>query len=104
MRRGRLAHAYLFAGPAGVGKHLFAQELARALLCENPPGERLEACDCCAACAQVGAGSHPDLFRVGRPEDSQDLPIEAMRELTRNLSLKPARGRGKRLQRVDRER
>src|SRR5256885_886902 len=35
--RGRLAHAYLFVGPPGVGKNLFAQELAKAILCEAPP-------------------------------------------------------------------
>jgi len=35
VKRGRLAHAYLFAGPAGIGKKLFAFELAKTLLCEN---------------------------------------------------------------------
>jgi DNA polymerase-3 subunit delta' len=94
-QRGRLAHAYLFAGPPGVGKRLFAQELAKTLLCENSDEGRQEACDRCAACALVEAGSHPDLFQVARPEDSLELPIDLMRELSRNLSLKPARGRGK---------
>jgi DNA polymerase-3 subunit delta' len=94
-RRGRLAHAYLFTGPPGVGKRLFAGELARALLCENPPGPRLEACDRCPGCLQVEAGTHPDLFTVERPEESLSLPIEALRELSRNLALKAARGRGK---------
>ena len=37
VRRGRLAHAYLFVGPPGVGKRLFAVELAKALLCEARP-------------------------------------------------------------------
>jgi DNA polymerase-3 subunit delta' len=54
-----------------------------------------EACDRCSACALVEAGTHPDLFQVGRPAESLELPIELMRELARNLSLKPARGRGK---------
>jgi DNA polymerase-3 subunit delta' len=94
-RRGRLAHAYLFTGPPGVGKRLFANELARALLCENPPAELLEACDRCPSCAQVKAGTHPDLFVVTQPEDKQVIPIEVMRELSRSLSLKSARGRGK---------
>jgi DNA polymerase-3 subunit delta' len=43
----------------------------------------------------VEAGTHPDLFVVHRPEDKQDLPIEIVRELCANLSLKPARGRRK---------
>jgi DNA polymerase-3 subunit delta' len=94
-RRGRLAHAYLFTGPPGVGKRLFANELAKALLCENPPGERLEACDQCPGCVQVEAGTHPDLFVIARPEESTGIPVEVMRELSRGLSLKAARGHGK---------
>ena len=95
VRRGRLAHAYLFAGPPGVGKRLFALELAKAILCENPPEGMLEACDRCAACVQVEAGTHPDFFATGRPEEKLEFPIEVMRELCRNFSLKSARGRGK---------
>jgi DNA polymerase-3 subunit delta' len=95
VRRGRLAHAYLFTGPAGVGKRMFAEELAKALLCENAAGARLEACDQCPACALVEAGTHPDLFRAGRPEEKHELPIDVMRELCANFGLKSARGRGK---------
>jgi DNA polymerase-3 subunit delta' len=94
-RRGRLAHAYLFVGPAGVGKRLFAGELAKALLCENPPPDRLEACDRCAACIQVSAGTHPDFFAVGRPEEAPAMPINVIRELCAQLALKPVRGHGK---------
>jgi DNA polymerase III subunit delta' len=90
-RKGRLGHAYLFVGPAGVGKHTLAGELARALLCETP-SEALQACGRCAACALVDAGTHPDLSVTIRPEDKVDLPIELIRELIEHLSLKPARG------------
>jgi DNA polymerase-3 subunit delta' len=95
VRRGRLAHAYLFTGPSGIGKRRFAGELARALLCEAPPAAGLEACGVCDACRQVAVGSHPDFFTVGRPEEAAELPVALMRELCRNLSLKPARGRYK---------
>jgi DNA polymerase-3 subunit delta' len=95
LERGRLGQAYLFTGPAGVGKRLFAGELAKALLCETNPPEKLEACDRCAACIQVTAGTHPDLFAVGRPEEVLELPIEVVRELCRGFALKSARGRGK---------
>ena len=95
VRRGRLGHAYLFAGPPGVGKRLFAEELARALLCESPARTRLEACDLCPACRQVAAGTHPDLFIAGKPEESLELPIDVMRDLCRSFSLKSARDRGK---------
>jgi DNA polymerase-3 subunit delta' len=95
VRRGRLAHAYLFAGPPGVGKRLFADELAKALLCEGQTGPRLEACDHCSACAQVKAGTHPDFFVAVRPEETLDLPIEVVRTLCQSFALKSARGRGK---------
>jgi DNA polymerase-3 subunit delta' len=95
VRRGRLGHAYLFAGPGGIGKRLFAEELARALLCESPVRTRLEACDLCPACRQVAAGTHPDLFIAGKPEESLELPIDVMRDLCRSFSLKSARDRGK---------
>jgi DNA polymerase-3 subunit delta' len=94
-KRGRLAHAYLFCGPPGVGKRLFANELAKALLCENPPGPQLEACDRCSACHQVEAGTHPDFFATGRPEEVLEFPIDLVRELCHHFSLKAARGHGK---------
>jgi DNA polymerase-3 subunit delta' len=99
VRRGRLAHAYLFTGPAGVGKRLFAVELAKALLCESAPSDPanspLDACDRCPACIQVEAETHPDFFRAVRPEDKLEFPIDLMRELCQAFSLKSARGRGK---------
>jgi len=66
-KNGRLGHAYLFVGPKGVGKHTFARELAKALLCETKT-EKLEACELCDSCKLVAAGTHPDLFTVARPE------------------------------------
>jgi DNA polymerase-3 subunit delta' len=93
--RGRLAHAYLFVGPAGVGKRLFAGELAKAILCEASQRSRLEACEQCAACKLVDAGTHPDLQIAGRPPDKSEVPIEVVRGLARSLDLKPARRRGR---------
>jgi DNA polymerase III subunit delta' len=90
-RKGRLGHAYLYVGPAGVGKHTFARELARALLCETP-SKRLQACGECSGCGLVDAGTHPDLVLAERPEDKVDLPIELIRDVIEHLSLKPARG------------
>jgi DNA polymerase-3 subunit delta' len=95
VQRGRLAHAYLFTGPSGIGKRLFAEELAKALLCEAKAPGRLEACDHCASCVQIAAGTHPDFFTAGRPEENLELPIAVMREFCQQFALKPARGRGK---------
>jgi DNA polymerase-3 subunit delta' len=96
VQRGRLAHAYLFIGPTGVGKRLFAVELAKALLCENPPTDgHFEACDHCPACIQVEAGTHPDFLVAAMPAEKHEFPIELMREVCNQFLLKSARGRGK---------
>jgi DNA polymerase III subunit delta' len=95
IQRGRLAHAYLFTGAASVGKRLFAGELAKALLCENAAEGILQACDCCPACVQVEANTHPDFFTAARPIEALEFPIDLMRELCQSFALKSARGRGK---------
>lgn len=95
VRRGRLAHAYLFTGPAGVGKRLFAVELAKALLCEKATEGSLQACDSCPSCVQVEAGTHPDFFTAVRPPEALEFPIDLMRQLCHSFALKSARGRGK---------
>src|SRR6185312_12280329 len=89
--RGRFGQAYLLLGPAGVGKRIFALELAKALLCEKSPGP-LAACGACPACAQVEAGTHPDLFRVRTPKDKHELPIDEIRAFSSQMAMKPTRG------------
>ncbi|HMP03644.1 MAG TPA: DNA polymerase III subunit delta' [Gemmatales bacterium] len=91
-QQGKLAHAYAFLGPSGVGKRRFAFELAKALCCEQPPNGDLEACDRCPACLQVEAGMHPDVSNFRLPEDKQEFPIALIQELIQALALKPARG------------
>jgi DNA polymerase III subunit delta' len=98
---GRLASTYLFAGPEGIGKYLTARHIARCLLCENSPRQKLVSCGSCSACQQVDAFSHPDLLEVRRPADKNLIPIELligrlemrMREgLCHDLSMRPYRG------------
>ena len=89
--RGRLAHAYLFVGPDGIGKRLFAEEFAKALLCERPSSS-LVACDRCPSCQQISAGSHPDITHAAKPEDKLELPIDVVRTFCMQLGLKPSRG------------
>jgi hypothetical protein len=57
-----LAHGYLFAGPAGVGKKTFALRLAQSLLCLTPKEGLLGYCGTCSGCTRVAAGVHPDLY------------------------------------------
>jgi len=89
--RGRFGQAYLFVGPEGIGKRLFARELAKAMLCEKPPAP-LTACNHCSACAQVEAGTHPDLFRVHTPSGKHELPIDEIRAFCAQMAMKPSRG------------
>ncbi|HET6718973.1 MAG TPA: DNA polymerase III subunit delta' [Rhodocyclaceae bacterium] len=64
--RARMAHAVLFAGPAGNFKADFAHAVAASLLCETPQTSG-RACAHCLACNWFGQGNHPD-FRWLRPE------------------------------------
>src|SRR5262245_5894502 len=73
---GRLAHAYAFVGPSGIGKRSFALEVAACLLCKNRTDAQLEACGECASCQQVAVGTHPDLFAVGLLKGKRELLLE----------------------------
>src|SRR3982751_5503178 len=57
LRQRRVPGALLFAGDSGLGKKLFALELARALNCREPLGE--EACGVCASCSRIGRFNYP---------------------------------------------
>jgi DNA polymerase-3 subunit delta' len=75
---GRVAQAYLFAGPGGVGKSLAAQALAQAALCCEAPGR---GCGQCTHCTRIAQGTHPDV-RVFAPRDEghRNLQVETLRE------------------------
>ena len=89
LARDRLAHAYLFIGPVGVGKRKTALALAQTILC----AEKLqEACGTCATCISVRAGTHPDLLVLAPESGRQSLVIDQVRELQRLLALKPTLG------------
>ncbi|MHC4877705.1 MAG: DNA polymerase III subunit delta' [Planctomycetota bacterium] len=99
--RGRLAHAYLFAGPAGVGKSRFARIFAQCLFCERHTDEELLTCGECSGCKQMQAASHPDFFFVGCPEGKGEIPVAVFygsgdkrgkEGLIHDLSLRPMAG------------
>lgn len=62
----RLPHAILFHGAQGIGKTVFAQNFAQALLCEQPDGTG-HACGNCTSCIWFSQSNHPD-YRCVRPE------------------------------------
>jgi DNA polymerase III subunit delta' len=109
LARGRLASSFLFAGPAGVGKRTFALKLAQAMLCTTRPEETLDPCGTCPSCAQIAAGTHPDLDVVAKPDDKSFIPVELLigdrehrrREgLCHNIATKPALG-GRKIALID---
>lgn len=80
----RLAHAYLFYGPSGVGKKLTACQFIRALYCISTSPD---ACGACAACRKITDGNHPDVIRVSAEETS--IKIDQVRAVQHRLSYKP---------------
>jgi DNA polymerase-3 subunit delta' len=86
----RLGHAPLICGPVGLGKTALADWLARRVLCHDPDGR--DPCGRCVACRMIAAGSHPDYFRVGIPEDKREIPVDSVRELAERLQLTPSVG------------
>lgn len=86
----RLAHAYLFAGPSGVGKYLAARQFAKALYCMSPSlaidGTR-DACDDCVVCHKIETENHPDVVEL--VSDGSAIRIEQIRTIQHRLSYKP---------------
>jgi len=78
----RLAHAYLFAGPEGVGKRLTALALVRVLFCTE-----LRGCGECPPCRKVDHHNHPDLHIL--EPDGTSIKIEQVRKIQRDLNLRP---------------
>lgn len=83
--RQRIAHAYLFEGPDGIGKKMMARAFARVLFCQNGTG-----CGECPACLKVDNHNHPDMHLL--EADGAALKIAQIRSLQQELSLRPLEG------------
>jgi DNA polymerase III subunit delta' len=69
---GKVAHAYLFYGPDGVGKELLAVTFAKALNCTDAGREP---CDQCASCRKISSGNHPDVRLVASEQGLIDREV-----------------------------
>lgn len=84
----RLPHALLLHGPAGLGKRAFAWRLVQSLLCRTPR-QGAQACDTCASCLRLQAGTHPDLLAVNPLEDGTAITVEQIRAVRDFVALTP---------------
>jgi DNA polymerase-3 subunit delta' len=95
LARERVSHAYLFIGPAGVGKRTAALLLAQAVNCAARP-TTLAPCGACESCLRIAAGTHPDVHEiVPQSKGGQNISVEQMRDTRRDASLRPTMGRRK---------
>jgi DNA polymerase-3 subunit gamma/tau len=86
----RIAHAYLFTGPRGVGKTSMARIIAKAVNCVDGPKE--EPCGVCENCISIDNGSFVDVIEI---DAASTRGIDDIRELTETVRYMPMKGKYK---------
>jgi DNA polymerase-3 subunit delta' len=86
-----LEGAYLFTGEEGIGKYLVAWNLAKAANCLN---RNDDSCDTCSSCLKIDKNQHPDVHCI-ETVDSDAIKIEYVRQLKKEINLRPYEGKKK---------
>jgi len=89
LKKGTLAHAYIFTGPDGIGKKLLALHLAKSINCLSAK-DGLSFCNKCVSCEKIESGSHPDVQLI-KP-DGKVFKIGQVREIIRDIYYLPFEG------------
>jgi DNA polymerase III subunit delta' len=92
LAHGRLHHAYLFVGAAGLGKKTIGLSLAKAIHCSVASGDF---CGECADCARIQDGNHPDVRLIEPLAGKKEISIQQIRELEKELNLRSFSGNKK---------
>ena len=82
VKSGKLAHAYLFCGPRGVGKTTCARIFAKAINCKHPTADG-EACNECESCKAFGEGRSYNIFELDAASNNSVENIKSLMEQTR---------------------
>ncbi|PIZ90441.1 DNA polymerase III, subunit gamma and tau, partial [bacterium (Candidatus Moisslbacteria) CG_4_10_14_0_2_um_filter_36_61] len=90
IKQEKTAHAYLFAGPRGVGKTTMARILAKAVNCANRKKGEAEPCDQCLSCQEIAQGKSFDLIEI---DAASNRGINEIRELKERIRFLPSLSR-----------